>query len=71
MLDFGVGGGQARGGNGQEAVGEEPFVRGGEEQTLLLAALHRPGKAYFGVLCCCRDEMEISRLHVCDRSGTQ
>ncbi|CAK9859499.1 unnamed protein product [Sphagnum jensenii] len=60
----------ARGGNGQEAVGEEPLVRGGEEQTLL-AALHRPGKAYFGILYCCRGEMELSRLHVSDRSGTQ
>jgi hypothetical protein len=70
LLDVGVGGGQARGGNGQETVGEEPFVRGGEEQTLLLAVLHRPGKAYFGILCYCRGEMELSRLHVRDRFGT-
>ncbi|CAK9257059.1 unnamed protein product [Sphagnum jensenii] len=58
----------------EEEMGRKRLAKSlwsGVVKSRLLAALHRPGKAYFGILCCCRGEMELSRLHVSDRSGTQ
>ncbi|CAK9194541.1 unnamed protein product [Sphagnum jensenii] len=61
-------------GRREEEMGRKRLAKSlwsGVVKSRLLAALHRPGKAYFGILCCCRGEMELSRLHVSDRSGTQ